>query len=76
MDDTIFYCLTAISTIITGFFLIPVMILLYVQLGNYCAGKTMLERYSRSAQNQEDALQKLLNSGIKNDSRILTLVLD
>lgn len=65
-----------IVVLITGFFLIPVLILLYVQLGNYCAGKTMLERYSRGANNQDDVMQKLINSGIRNDSRILQLLID
>lgn len=40
-------------------------------MGNVCTGKTMLERYSKSAQATEDVAIRLVNSGIKNDSRIV-----
>ena len=53
-DEFWFYFLTSGVVIITGFFLIPLLILVYVQLGNFCVGKTMLERYSRSAQGSDN----------------------
>lgn len=40
-------------------------------MGNFCAGKTMLERYARSAQAQDDIMQRMLNSGIQDDASIL-----
>jgi hypothetical protein len=53
-DEFWFYLLTSGVVIITGFFLIPLLILMYVQTGNFCAGKTMLERYSRSGANSDN----------------------
>lgn len=70
-DEFWFYFLTSGVVIITGFFLIPLLILVYVQTGNFCAGKTMLERYSRSAHGTDNITQRLLNSGIRNDALIL-----
>lgn len=73
-DEFWFYFLTSGVVIITGFFLIPLLILVYVQVGNFCAGKTMLERYSRSGQGSDNITQRLLNSGIRHDALILAQV--
>jgi lipopolysaccharide export LptBFGC system permease protein LptF len=70
-DRTLFYITTIGALVISGFFIIPLCILIYVQMGNFCAGKTMLERYARSAQAQDDIAQRLLNSGIKDDASII-----
>jgi hypothetical protein len=48
-DAFLFYFFVGSVAILTGFFVIPLLILVYVQLGNFWMGKTMLERYSKSA---------------------------
>ena len=48
-EIVVFYIFTGSIAIITGFFIIPLIILVYVQIGNFTMGKTMLERYSKSA---------------------------
>jgi hypothetical protein len=70
-DEWLFYLLSISAISIAGLFIIPLVILVGVQMGNLCAGKTMLERYSKSAQATEDVAMRLVNSGIQNDSRII-----
>ena len=49
----VFYPLVSILILITGFFLAPVGILLYVQSMNFILGRTTMERFSRSAGDQD-----------------------
>jgi hypothetical protein len=62
----VFYILISILILVTGFFLAPLGILLYVQLRNFILGRTTMERFSRSA-GDADQNTKIMNSGIRND---------
>lgn len=73
-NRTLFYLFTISGLSVAGFFIIPLVILVWVQMGNLCRGKTMLERWSRSANPNDDLTMKIINSGIRNDSTILALI--
>lgn len=48
----------------------PVLWLGIVQTGNFMNNKTTMERFSRAAQGEDSSI-KILNSGIRNDDRII-----
>ena len=45
----LFYPMVGILILVTGFFLVPVGLLVFVQSTNFLAGRTTMERFSRSA---------------------------
>ena len=47
--DWLFYILVSLLILVTGFFLVPLGLLLYVQTRNFLIGRTTMERFSRSA---------------------------
>ena len=53
--------------LISGFFAIPLTVLLYVQSKNFWSGKTTMERYGRAG-HDTDTESRILNSGIRNDT--------
>ena len=54
---------------ISGFFIVPLGVLIYMQSGNFRAGKTTMERYSRAGIDH-DAETRIMNSGIQNDTQV------
>ena len=62
----LFFPLVSVLILVTGFFLAPLAILLYVQLRNFILGRTTMERFSRSS-GDADQNTKIMNSGIRND---------
>lgn len=53
--------------VVSGFFAIPLTVLLYVQSKNFLSGKTTMERYGRAG-HDADTETRILNSGIRNDT--------
>jgi hypothetical protein len=66
-----FFCLAAFQMAVSVLFFAPVFWLTCVQIGNFLANKTTIERYSRSTPSPEENQQRLLNSGITNDRRVI-----
>ena len=62
--------LISMQILVSGLFFVPVLWLSIVQVGNFINNKTTMERFSRSNQG-DDSTIKILNSGIRNDDRII-----
>lgn len=71
VSEPLFYCGLVLQICLSGLFLVPVTILVYVQTGNFINGKTTMERFSRAAYNTEDQTYRAMNSGITDDRRII-----
>jgi len=71
-SKSVFVIFDVILILVTLSFLFPVGFLVYIQTINLAGGKTTNERMSRSAgASHEDQHIRVLNSGIKNDKRII-----
>ena len=71
-SQALFYSSLTLLILITGFFTVPVAILAYVQSGNFLNAKSTMERFSRqTGGSYDDQTQRILNSGIKDDTRII-----
>jgi len=71
-SKSVFVIFDVILILVTLCFLFPVGFLVYIQTINLAGGKTTNERMSRSAgASHEDQQIRVLNSGIKNDKRII-----
>lgn len=57
----------ALLICVTGFFLLPLILLLYVQAKNFILGKTTMERFGRVGISDSDRKTRILNSGIRDD---------
>jgi hypothetical protein len=69
---TVFFSLLSVQILVAGAFLIPVSMLAIVQFGNFAQNKTTMERYARQQKmSEEDQQNKIVNSGLKNDPRIM-----
>ena len=53
--------------------MIPVGLLVFVQSTNFLAGRTTMERFSRSA-GDVDQNTKIMNSGIKDDIQVYKML--
>ena len=69
----LFYPMVSILILVTGFFLVPVGLLVFVQSTNFLAGRTTMERFSRSA-GDVDQNTKIMNSGIKDDIQVYKML--
>ena len=66
-----FFIMVSLQIIVSTFFFFPVMWLSCVQTGNILTNKTTIERYSRSQPSPDDQQLRLINSGIRNDKRVI-----
>jgi len=49
---------------------VPVLWLSIVQVGNFMNNRTTMERFARGGQGEDSSI-KIINSGIRNDARII-----
>ena len=54
---------------LTGFFLLPLLLLVFVQTNNFLQGKSTMERLGRVG-NDHDRETRIINSGIRQDTQI------
>ena len=73
-SDWAFYPFDIILLACVVIFLFPVGVLMILHCGNYCNGKTTMERFGKSGGARGDDIegiqQRIISSGIKNDNRI------
>jgi len=69
-----FYLPVSLVLLTCSLFIVPLALLISVQWGNFCQGKTTMERFGRAqASNEthyEEVQEKLMVSGIKQDRRL------
>jgi len=72
--DAAFYSFDIVLLACVVIFLFPVGVLLILHCGNYCNGKTTMERFGKSGGARGDDIEgiqaRIINSGIENDNRI------
>jgi hypothetical protein len=72
--DAAFYSFDIILMACVTLFMFPVGVLMVLHCGNYCNGKTTMERFGKSGGARGDDIEgiqaRIINSGIENDNRI------